>query len=176
MSNLLTAIRATVFGGKPAAEAEDPNKKPDEAADDPANPDDEKPADAEGDPSDPADEENPTDAEGDPANPDEEEKPADARSGERRRIAAILTADAALRNPALAAHLAFATDDSADKAIATLNAAAPGGPGGLAGKMAAAKQPRLGSDSGKAAPTDRPSRLAATAHDMINRRNGAHKE
>lgn len=67
------------------------------------------------------------------------------------RIAAILTAPEAEANATLAAHLAFATKLSAKDAVATLKAGVPAKTGGLAARMAAANQPKLGGASVKPA-------------------------
>jgi len=91
------------------------------------------------------------------------------RSAERKRMAAILGNPAADTNPALAAHLAFSTGMDAASAISALKAGGAGGQGQrLAGRMAAANQPRLGGGSSShAAAGTQPERIAAASAAII---------
>jgi hypothetical protein len=116
----------------PAETADDPNSDPNAsasalaiaaAADVPNGEDD-----PEDDPVDPKD----SDGDGDEDNGGDESMAAGERrafaagqTAERKRIGTILGSEAADRNPKLAAHLAFATSDSAEKALAALNASEP---------------------------------------------------
>lgn len=95
-------------------------------------------------------EDKPTDApkaEGEGEMPDceegEGETPAQARAAERARCAAIFAAPAAAQNTALAAHLAFETDLTAEQAIGALALGGKAG-SGLASRMAHAPNPSLG--------------------------------
>lgn len=148
--SLMEAIRRAT-GGKPRME----DKKPDEMEEDETDTSaegDEKDVDAEDD------EETAPDAEGEEKDPDaeddeeiapdaedEEDKKMTAadrkvygrgRKAERKRLAKILGSKAAEANPALAAHLAFNTSDSAGKALAALKASGPSAVGNLASRMA----------------------------------------
>jgi hypothetical protein len=76
------------------------------------------------------------------------------RAAERARISAILGSEEADGNPALAAHLAFATDDAPEKALAALKAAGPGAATGLSARMNGRPAPALGRGGEKSAPKD----------------------
>lgn len=176
--SLREAIMRAVGNGRrvedaPSPDDEDKNK-PAAEGDQPV--DDEDKPEAEDDPEkdkEPSAEGNDPDPEPD-GDPDDTKDMRAARRAERARIAAILTAPGAEANPGLAAHLAFKTDDPAPKAVAALAASSPAG-GRLAGRMAAANQPKLGSSASPSAAGDRASRIAAAAGSMINRRRGGHK-
>lgn len=169
MSNLLQAIRAGVRGLAPRAGADDGNEteKPEAVAQEDAPEDvpDENNPDGE-----PAGDE--AEASPDDADPADEEKPA--ALAERTRIAAILTAPAAAANMALAQHLAFNTGDSAEKALAALNASAGGRT--LAARMAANPQPKLGQGNGAAnTAANIETRIPAALAAMKTRRRGGQK-
>lgn len=127
---------AHLFGGKPPAKAAEPAPE--------AKPEEEDP-EAKGEETPP--EEPKAEGEAPPAEEPEEEDPEEARAAgaaaERARCRAIFAAPAAAANVALAAHLAFDTDQTADQAIATL---ALGGKSasGLGARMAGAPNPALG--------------------------------
>lgn len=80
---------------------------------------------------------------------DNNSKKAEARGrkAERGRCAEIITSEAASKNIALAAELAFGTNLSAEKAISVLKKG--GSAGGLRDRMAERKQPHIGSGDGK---------------------------
>lgn len=82
------------------------------------------------------------DAEGEEDKPDAEAIAAAARAEERARCRAIFAAPEAANNVALAAHLAFDTDQTAEQAVATLKLG--GKAGGLGARMAAAPPVALG--------------------------------
>lgn len=177
MSNLLQAIRAGVRGLAPRAGADDGNEteKPEAVA-----PEDAPEDVPEDDPETAPDENNPdgepagdeAEASPDDADPADEEKPA--ALAERTRIAAILTAPAAAANMALAQHLAFNTGDSAEKALAALNASAGGRT--LAARMAANPQPKLGQGNGAAnTAANIETRIPAALAAMKTRRRGGQK-
>lgn len=73
-------------------------------------------------------------------------------------MAAILGSPSAEANAALAAHLAFSTSMKAADVLKALAASGGTGAGKLAGRMAAARQPRLG--GGGAAPDARAATVA----------------
>ena len=94
---------------------------------------------------------------------------AKGRSAERKRIGAILGSQKADANPALAAHLAFKTSDSAKKALATLeHGGASAGASGLAGRMGA----RAPSRTGRGGETDVRSKDAGSSWDGALARAG----
>ena len=98
-------------------------------------------------------------AEGD--EPDcEEETPAEARAAERARCRAIFAAPAAAGNVALAAHLAFDTDLTAEQAIGALALGGKSG-GGLAARMQSAPNPTLGAGNPAKPDAGSPDALAA---------------
>src|SRR5690606_17052382 len=81
------------------------------------------------------------------AEDDEETEPkakAAGRKAERKRIAAILGSKAGEANPALAAHLAFSTPDSAKKALAALKAAGPASANARLGNLMAGRASQTG--------------------------------
>jgi hypothetical protein len=90
----------------------------------------------------------------------EEETPAEARAAERARCRAIFAAPAAANNVALAAHLAFDTDLTAEQAIGALALGGKSG-GGLAARMQSAPNPSLGTGGGPKPNADSPDALAA---------------
>lgn len=106
----------------------------------------------------------PAPAPADPENEDEEEKTeasasaaSKARAEERKRISAILHAGS--HAPALAAHLAFETEMTADQAKAALASAPKSGTTGFAAAMATQANPDLGSGARATAPADHNSAL-----------------
>ncbi|TPN16236.1 hypothetical protein FJ973_05965 [Mesorhizobium sp. B2-1-3] len=130
MSSLMNAIRRAT-GGNPRLEDDKPDdtdedkNKAEDTADEPADDDD-----------DVSDDDDPE------AEEDKDMSAADravfarGRKVERKRIGAILGSKAAMANPALAAHLAFATNDRASKVLAALKAAGPAASAtGLAARM-----------------------------------------
>lgn len=124
---------------KTPEEIEDEEKKKDPAAEgekepDAAAPEDDKTAEGEKTPEEVEEE-------------DEEEQMQKARAAERARCRAIFAAPAAGKNPALAAHLAFDTDLTAEQAVSALALSGAAG-GGLGARMAGAPNPALGSGGG----------------------------
>ncbi|MBN9078525.1 MAG: hypothetical protein J0H84_20140 [Rhizobiales bacterium] len=75
-------------------------------------------------------------------------------AAERARISAILGSEEADGNQALAAHLAFATDDAPEKALAALKAAGPAVSTGLSARMNGRPASALGRGGEKPAPKD----------------------
>ena len=135
--------------------AEEDRTDPDAEEDDVENhaEDDEKDPDAEDDETDPdaEDDEDAADAEDKDEERSAKKMSASARAAylkgrkaERGRISRILGSKAAADNPALAAHLAFATGDSSSKALSALKAAGASGSGRLAGRMNARPASRTG--------------------------------
>ncbi|TPL30183.1 hypothetical protein [Mesorhizobium sp. B2-4-7] len=128
MSSLMNAIRRAT-GGKPRLEDDKPAETDEDKAEavDTTDGDDEDETDD--DEPDAEDEKDEPDAEDDKDDKDmsaaDRATFAKGRKAERKRIGAILGSKAAQANPTLAAHLAFATNDRAAKAIAALKAAGP---------------------------------------------------
>lgn len=93
-----------------------------------------------------------------------EEDPAEAakaaRAAERARCRAIFAAPAAANNVALAAHLAFDTDLTAEQAIGALALGGKAG-SGLAARMQGAPNPILGSGGAPKPDASSPEALAA---------------
>lgn len=103
----------------------------------------------------------PEKAEGEEEDPEmEEETPAQARAAERARCRAIFAAPAAANNVALAAHLAFDTDLTAEQAIGALALGGKSG-SGLAARMQGAPNPTLGSGGPAKPDAGSPDALAA---------------
>lgn len=93
---------------------------------------------------------------------------ANGRKAERARIAAIMGSPSADANPKLAAHLAFMTSMGKTAALAALEAGGDTPSGKLAGKMAAANQPRLGGSATTGSePKSAPERIQAAAAAII---------
>ncbi|MCA0027344.1 MULTISPECIES: hypothetical protein [unclassified Mesorhizobium] len=141
MSSLMNAIRRAT-GGKPRLEDDKPEdtdedkNKAEDTADEPADEDDVS------DDDDPEAEDDKDEPDAEEGKDDKDMSAADravfarGRKAERKRIGAILGSKAAAANPALAAHLAFATNDRASKVLAALKAAGPAAStSGLAARM-----------------------------------------
>jgi hypothetical protein len=161
MSKLLGRVAdmgafAHLFGGA---------KAPTKAEDKPADPAAEKPEAEE-------EEDKPTEtptAEGDKPEAEEEEDMAEedkeeatkaARAAERARCRAIFASPAAANNVALAAHLAFDTDLTAEQAIGVLALGGKSG-SGLAARMQGAPNPTLGTGGAPKPEASSPEGLAA---------------
>lgn len=156
--SLAAAIRLAVGGRKGRARLEDERREDIEDDEKPEGEED-KPKDLEEeDKPEGEDEENPEDLEDEDKSEgedDEEEKMSaserrafgQGRRAERRRMAAILGASSAEANPGLAAHLAFQSSLSVQKALSALAASGKSATGGLASRMAASRQPKLGGDT-----------------------------
>lgn len=132
---------AHLFGRKKAEEKKDP---PPAAAED--TDEDEKSAegeDPEKDKKDP-EAEDPDDDKATEEGPGEEKAEARGAAAERARCRAIFASPAAANNVALAAHLAFDTNQTAAQAIGTLKVGGKSSAGGLGARMAAAPNPSLG--------------------------------
>lgn len=85
---------------------------------------------------------------------------------ERARCAAIFASDSAAKRPDVAQHLAFKTSMSAEDAVAMLDLAAkdmPAAAGNLSTRMAAIKNPNVGSEGGNSELTQSQRILAAHA-------------
>ena len=136
----------------PKAEAAPPPEEGEEAAET-----EEAPKDA------PAEDNTAEDApvEEDDGEGEEDETPAQARAAERARCRAIFAAPAAAANIALAAHLAFDTDLTAEQAIGALALGGKGG--GLAGRMAAAAPVQAGPGAPRGPEAASAEALAASA-------------
>jgi len=94
---------------------------------------------------------------------------AKGRTAERKRIGAILGSPKADANPALAAHLAFKTADSAKKALGTL---AHGGATAASGSLAGRMNARGASRTGRGGETETRNKDAGTAWDGALARSG----
>jgi len=168
MSSLMNAIRRAT-GGKPRLEddktddTEDDKTSAADSSDEPSDDDDK----AEDQSDDEDDEDDKDEPDADDGKDDKDMSAADraifarGRKAERKRIGAILGSKAASANPSLAAHLAFATNDTAVKAVAALKAA---GPAAAANGLSARMGNRGGSQLGRGG--DKPgSRDASAAWD-----------
>jgi cobalamin biosynthesis protein CobT len=144
--SMMSAIRlATRGANKPRLEDTKPEAE-DEEDETSAETGQEEPEAEDGD-EEPADEDEEDEAEAE----EEEEKKPDASAAakhyargwkaQKKRMSAILGSAAAEANPALAAHLAFATDDSAAKALAALKAAGPAAAANSLSSRMNARQP-----------------------------------
>jgi hypothetical protein len=144
--SLMSAIRrATRGANKPRLEDEKP--EPEDEEDETSAETEQEETEAEGEDGAPADE----DDDDETSAEEEEEKEPDASAtakhyargwkAQKKRMSAILGSAAAQANPALAAHLAFATDDSAAKALAALKAAGPAAAANSLSSRMNARQP-----------------------------------
>lgn len=147
---------AHLFGGRGRASEEE--EKP-AAETTPEDPDAEDPEEED---EDGPDAENPNEERGAEEDPDEEVAEARGAAAERARCRAIFAAPEAAGNVALAAHLAFDTDQTAAQAVATLKLGGKSSAGGLGARMAAAPNPSLGSDRGARAGAGTPEAAAAS--------------
>lgn len=156
--SLAAAIRLAVGGRKGRARLEDEHPEDIEDEDKPEG-EDEKPEDLEEEDKPEGEDEKPEDLEDEdkPEGEDDDEDKMSAserkafargRRAERRRMAAILGSASAEANPGLAAHLAFQSAMGVRGALSALAASGKSAAGGLAARMAASHQPRLGSDGG----------------------------
>lgn len=101
---------------------------------------------------------------------------ADGVAAERERVKAITTCEAAKDRPALAAHIAFETDMTAEAAQAMLAKAAPEGSAKPANALDAAMRgtnPKVGADGEPVAAPAKSQISAATIYDIRSKAHGA---
>lgn len=144
----------------PAAEDEKPETEDDTPVDDEAAAEEEEPEDE------PVAEEEAADKDMSAA---EKKAFAKGRSAERKRIGAILGSQKADANPALAAHLAFKTSDSAKKALATLQ---HGGTSAAGSNLSARMNGRGASRTGRGGETEVRAKDAGSSWDGALARAG----